>query len=203
MLLCERTSLPLLMGDKLLKAAETDAPFTTLREAIGDLPSLQNGERGEAVKKEYPVRPQCDYQRALRRGSIGVLNHEAPRLSAINMQRLNYIQQGEIGQTFRMNYCQKACVKLGNLITQSVMDVLCGMGYLPRSSPSATPLGCFFHPDQNRAFTVREKQRIQSFPDHYVFTGSQAEQYAQVGNAVPPLLALAVGTSLSAVLKEA
>ena len=58
---------------------ETDAPFTTLREAIGDLPSLQNGERGEAVK-EYPVRPQCDYQRALRRGSIGVLNHEAPRL---------------------------------------------------------------------------------------------------------------------------
>ena len=63
--------------------------------------------------------------------------------------------------------------------------------------------GAFFHPEQDRAFTVREAARIQSFPDHYVFLGSQAEQYAEVGNAVPPMLACAVGRSLRAVLEEA
>ena len=62
--------------------------------------------------------------------------------------------------------------------------------------------GAFFHYSQERSFTVREAARIQSFPDHYVFTGSQSEQFAQVGNAVPPLLAEAVGLALKSILKE-
>ena len=72
---------------------ETSAPFTTIREAIGDLPALENGERGEAVK-EYQAPPQCEYQASMRTGSIGVMNHEAPRLSKINLERLSYIKQG-------------------------------------------------------------------------------------------------------------
>lgn len=191
-------------GKPIVKLPSPEAPthFTTLREAIGDLPPLANGERGNAVK-EYASEPTCDYQANMRTGSTGVMNHEAPRLSQTNLDRLEHIKQGGNWTDIPFDLLPEG------MKTARRSDHTKRYGRPEWDGLASTILtkcdphwGAFFHPDQDRTFTVREAARIQSFPDRYVFLGSQAEQYAQVGNAVPPMLAQAVGRSLLETLKN-
>lgn len=173
---------------------------TTVAEAIGDLPVLQNGEAGEDLKP-YRAEASNEYQRLLRVGSTGVANHEAARLGKINLQRLQHIPPGGnwtdipfellpagMKQARRSDHTKR----YGRVDPNGLASTI-----LTKCDPH---WGAYFHYDQDRAFTVREAARIQSFPDTYSFTGSRVEQYEQVGNAVPPLLAAAVGRSISAAL---
>ena len=191
-------------GQQLIKMPDETATihFTTVEEAIGDLPPLKAGERGSLIK-EYAKAPTCDYQKRARTGSSGVYNHEAPRLSKANLERLRFIKPGgnwtDIPDELLpkgMQHARKTdhTKRYGRVMPDGLASTI-----LTKCDPH---WGAYFHYSQERSFTVREAARIQSFPDHYIFKGSLSEQFAQVGNAVPPLLAESVGLAIKSILQE-
>jgi DNA mismatch endonuclease Vsr len=60
--------------------------------------------------------------------------------------------------------------------------------------------GCFTHPSEDRALSIREGARLQSFPDRFEFTGTASSRCRQIGNAVPPLLAQHLACALAKAL---
>jgi len=159
---------------------------------------------GARSSKEYSTPPTCDYQRWSRTGSGGVYNHEASNLSDINLERLKHIKPGgnwtDIPDGILPAGMKRARKSDHTKRYGRVDPDGLGSTILTKCDPH---WGAYFHYNQERAFTVREAARIQSFPDHFIFTGTMAEQFAQVGNAVPPLLAESVGLSIRNVLQEA
>ncbi len=62
--------------------------------------------------------------------------------------------------------------------------------------------GRFGHPVNDRTITLREGARLQTFPDDFIFMGSKVEVARQIGNAVPPLLAKVIASSIIKVLNS-
>lgn len=60
----------------------------------------------------------------------------------------------------------------------------------------------YIHPEQNRTFTIREAARLQTFPDHFRFSGYPTNVYRQIGEAVPPVFGKALGECIYEVLKH-
>lgn len=77
---------------------------------------------------------------------------------------------------------------------------------LDYDAPSGTVVNVrksmWVHPTLDRAISVREAARLQTFPDSFVFCGSKDKQYQQVGNAVPPIMAKAMAKKLATQLKK-
>ena len=166
---------------------EDRIPFVTIADAISDLPALVNGEDRGVL--DYAKPPQSVYQRMMRDGSKRVLNHAAPRLAPINLERMKYIQQGGSWRDIPVDLLPAGMKKARRC------DHTKRYGRMAWDGLACTILtkcdlhwGAYIHPEQDRSITVREAARLQSFPDWFEFIGPKTEQYIQVGNAVPPLL---------------
>lgn len=177
-------------------------PYVTIWDAIGDLPPLENGEAPDAPLK-YACEPANEYQTYLRGNQTHVSLHQAPRLGEINLQRMKFIPEGGSWRDIPFELLPAGMKRAKR------SDHTKRYGRPFKQGLSSTILtkcdlhwGAYIHPEQDRTFTVREAARLQSFPDWFEFTGPRTEQYVQVGNAVPPLLAKQVGLALMAAAIE-
>ena len=177
-------------------------PLVTVSDALSDLPSLGNGQGEEEMP--YVGEPRTEYQALLRTDSDRVYNHVSPQLAPINIERMKLIPQG--GSWRDLPY---ALLPAGMKRARR-SDHTKRYGRMHPNAQSCTILtkcdlhwGAYIHPDQDRTITVREAARLQSFPDTFRFLGSRGEQYKQVGNAVPPLLAHALAGSVLAMMTVA
>jgi DNA (cytosine-5)-methyltransferase 1 len=178
-----------------------DQPFTSISDAISDLPKLRNGE--DAGVQVYACEPQSAYQAQLRMGSNSVHNHAAPKLGSINIERMQHIPQGGSWRDIPFDLLPDGMKRAKR------SDHTKRYGRMHWDGLSCTILtkcdvhwGAYIHPDQDRAISVREAARIQSFPDWFHFQGPRTEQYVQVGNAVPPLLGKKIGEAILSSIEQ-
>jgi DNA (cytosine-5-)-methyltransferase len=154
----------------------------TIWDAISDLAYLESGE-GE-FEQEYRNSPKSDYEKKMRKESKILYNHMATKHSALALERLSLIPPNAGKEVLPKKHITKS-VYSGTWSRMKQNDV--AVTITTRfDTPSS---GKFTHPFLNRAITVREAARLQSFPDTFKFIGSKMSQMKQVGNAVPPLLA--------------
>ncbi len=177
-----------------LNAPAPDLPVpqetvVTIWDAISDLAFLASGEGKE--EQPYPNAPQSDYQRKLR-GHCDILhNHVVTRHSPLALERLAMIPPNAGKEVLPEEHLTKSIYS--GTWTRMRKDEISVTITTRFDTPSS---GKFTHPYLDRAITVREAARIQSFPDDFVFIGTKCSQMKQVGNAVPPLLAGAIAETI-------
>lgn len=140
--------------------------FITVKQAIGDLPSLKSG------------------------GKSNVKNHIAMNHTEQMLKKMSYVKDGG----GREDIPEK--------IRPTSGDIRKYVRY-NSNKPAITITGDMrkvFHYKQNRALTVRELARLQSFEDDFIFENNSISQQQQIGNAVPPLMAQAIAKEIKSVL---
>lgn len=172
-------------GKKFLNLPDPTYKKTTIKEAIYDLPFIASGEGEETY--EYQVEPQSEYQRLMRGSCTKIYNHQATKHSELALKKLAMIPKGKGKEVLPKEYLTKSIYS--GTWTRLNEDGLAPTITTRFDTPSS---GMFTHPILDRCLTVREGARIQSFPDNFIFYGSKSSQLKQVGNAVPPLLAMEI-----------
>ncbi len=167
----------------------------TIWDAISDLAYLSSGEGAE--EQEYRNEPQSEYQKTLRDGSAILRNHVATKHSDLALERLAMIPPNAGKEVLPEEHLTKSIYS--GTWTRMRKDEISVTITTRFDTPSS---GKFTHPFLDRAITVREAARIQSFPDSFRFVGNKGSQMKQVGNAVPPLLAGAIAEVILNDLEE-
>ena len=172
-----------------------DSRFT-LQDAIADLPPVPSGHFEEKVRRIAPT-ISGPYVREMRKGLKGaesmiVRDHVTRWHREDDIRAFRYMGEGDRyavvprelrryrDDIFKDKYHRMVWDKPAWTVTAH----LAKDGYK------------YIHPEQDRTISVREAARIQSFPDRFRFAGSRTDRFRQVGNAVPPKLAQAVGESV-------
>ena len=165
----------------------TTGTYTSVMDAIGDLPRLAPGEKATA----YTAQPSTSFQKWARDGQDILTGHQAAKHPRHLVTAISYIPDGgnrtaipdrlQPRSGFHNSYSRLASWLPAVAITQNM------------SKPSATRC---IHPCQDRGLTAREGARLQSFPDAFTFLHGAVSQRLQIANAVPPMLAEALGNAL-------
>ncbi|MHA7836175.1 MAG: DNA (cytosine-5-)-methyltransferase [bacterium] len=176
-----------------------EADVVTLREAIGDLPKLQDtGGREMPASRKTKLSAFQKKARAGMNGHKVVWDHitrpvrdddrEAFRLLKPGMR---YDDLPERLRRYRSDIFKDKYNRLDwNDVSRSITAHIAKDGYW------------YIHPGEERTITVREAARIQTFPDHFRFAGSRSDAFRQIGNAVPPILGEVLGQQILTTLAE-
>lgn len=161
----------------------------TCSMALSDLPALED-ELGEEVSN-YATPPKNHYQQLMRRRSDVVLNHVAASHSDKVKKIIALVPDGGNYKNLPEEYRESrnfhvAWTRFASNKPAPTID---------------TGHRHHFHYRYNRVPTVRECARLQSFPDDFKFLGNKTQQFRQVGNAVPPLMAQAIAEQVKKMLE--
>jgi DNA (cytosine-5)-methyltransferase 1 len=149
----------------------------TVADAILDLPPLQNDE----TITRYRGGPKSAFAKLMRGTQEHLLNHRAPNHPKKTIER---IQNTKPGEPMYPAYQQRI-----RLDPDRPSPTVISGGIRPQFH--------YGHPTQPRGLSVRERARLQSFPDSYDFVGGLVQGRVLTGDAVPPLLAAAIATSIA------
>lgn len=174
----------------------------TIKQAIGDLPSLMPGE----VASDYECLPQNNYQALMRKNCDKLTLHYSSNYGTKIRTIIEHVPQGK-GKQYFNSLVQNGLMDSKYVITSGYANTY---SRLMENEPCTTITNNFgtpsslrcIHYSDNRALSPREAARIQSFPDWFVFLGNKGEISTQIGNAVPPLLSIAIATSVLSLFGE-
>lgn len=167
---------------------EGNAAPVSIEDAIGDLPSLDNGEDNT----RYVHSPKTEYQKTIRDGMTVLHNHILSVHKEETKKTIALIPEGK-----------RVCDLPEELRGGRKYEAL--MRKMDRKKPALTiDTGhrTYFHYQELRIPSTREVARLQSFPDSYVFIGPRNDQQKQVGNAVPPILARIIAEAIYKHIKK-
>lgn len=166
-------------------------PYLTVRDALGDLFDLKPTADGRTRREGPRGEAANDFLRFVRSRKLETTSHWVAETSDINRQRISAVPQGGSWKDIPADLLPDRFRRV------RMTDYATLYGRLHEDDPAYTisagfanvTSGCFTHPIEDRALSVREGARLQGFNDDFVFCGPRTAQYRQVGNAVPPYFA--------------
>lgn len=174
----------------------------TLEEAISDFPEIASGEEINNYGNNEPIN---EYQKLMRGDTDELTCHFLATYGDKIQTIMNHVIQGE-GKDYINQLVDEGVLEEQYRLTSGYKNTY-GRLYSDRPCTTithnmSTPSGLrCIHYEQNRALTPREGARIQSFPDWFQFRGNKSEIKTQIGNAVPPLLAMKFSERLAEILE--